>query len=487
MSQKSRTYNSIINSLFGIVASFITVALNFAVRVVLVRQLGEEINGINSLFQSITSFMALMEMGVSTAMIIHLYEPVKNEDRNAISGIMNFYKEVYCYVAVAFLVVGIIIDFFFLDKLVTTTIPLSKVRVFFIFFIATFVLNYLTYYKRSILFAEQKNRISTGVTAATEIVFRGLQIVTLILLHDYIVFLILLMVEKVVNNTICQIYVEKHHPYLRHNTIKISSEKKKAIFATVKPLMVNQTATTLQNASTAILISILLGNVSIVGYYGVYQLIISVVSILFSQIGGSFGTSFGNLAVENNHEHMRDVFKKAAFIFDLVACFCATLFIACADDFVYMFFGQNFILSKASVVLLTIQMLVGLLALPAISVQNAMGLHRYDATAMVFQAIVSVLLGYAFGKLWGMPGIIMGSIIPIFAIVLLRKGIIISRVAFSLSWKEFIKGLSLDVLRISIALTLTYIICELIVIEPRFVADMPVFNAPSHVASNEIA
>ena len=187
MAHKSRTYNSIVNSVFGIVASFITVALNFAVRVVLVRQLGEEINGINSLFQSITSFMALMEMGVSTAMIIHLYEPVKNEDRNAISGIMNFYKEVYCYVAVAFLVVGIIIDFFFLDKLITTTVPLSRVRIFFILFIATFVLNYLTYYKRSILFAEQKNRISTGVTAATEIVFRGLQIVTLIVFHNYIV------------------------------------------------------------------------------------------------------------------------------------------------------------------------------------------------------------------------------------------------------------------------------------------------------------
>lgn len=48
MAERSRTYNSITNSIFGIIASIITVALNFVVRVVLVRQLGDEINGINS-------------------------------------------------------------------------------------------------------------------------------------------------------------------------------------------------------------------------------------------------------------------------------------------------------------------------------------------------------------------------------------------------------------------------------------------------------
>ena len=78
--EKSRTYNSIINSLFGIGASAITVVLNFFVRIILVRQLGAEINGLHNLFQSILSVMSLMELGISTAMIIHLYEPVKNNN-----------------------------------------------------------------------------------------------------------------------------------------------------------------------------------------------------------------------------------------------------------------------------------------------------------------------------------------------------------------------------------------------------------------------
>ena len=75
----SRTYNTITNSLFGVGASIITVALNFLVRVFLVRELGAEINGLHNLFQSVTNVVALMEMGFSSAMIMHLYKPIKGD------------------------------------------------------------------------------------------------------------------------------------------------------------------------------------------------------------------------------------------------------------------------------------------------------------------------------------------------------------------------------------------------------------------------
>ncbi len=465
---KSRTYNSIANSIWGITASAITVTLNFAVRVVLVRQLGEEINGINSLFQSIISMMALMEMGVSSAMIIHLYEPVKHNDQTTISAIMSFYRHVYNYVAGAFAVVGILISIFLIDKLVTSSIPINTVRIYFLFFTACFVCNYLTYYKRSILFAEQKNRISTGVTAVCELFFRGIQIVLLLLWQNYIAFLIVLMLEKLVSNLICQYYVNKNHPYLRKNRAIISSEKKKAIFKTVKPLMVYQTASTLQGTATSILISILLGNVAIVGYYGVYQLVISVITLLFSQLGGAFTTSFGNMAVDNNHEHMEAVFKKAAFLFNGIACICGALFIACADDIVFLFFGRNFVLSSLSVFLLTLQMLVQLLIIPSVSVQNAMGLHRFVRNAIVVQALCAVLLGYIGGVLCGMPGIIIGLTVPTIIISLFNNGITITSKAFSMRLQSYLGLIGSDIIRLVITILVVSWICLILEMSPSW-------------------
>ena len=190
MNTSSRTYNSIVNSTIGLATSAITVALNFVVRVFIVRQLGEEINGLNSLFQSIISMMALMEMGISSAMIIHLYEPIKKKDQDTISGIMSFYKRIYYYVAFSFALVGVLISQLLIERLVTSSIPIDLVRIYFLFFTACFVGNYLTYYKRSLLFAEQKNRISTGITAVCEIIFRGIQIVLLLQWQNYILFLL---------------------------------------------------------------------------------------------------------------------------------------------------------------------------------------------------------------------------------------------------------------------------------------------------------
>ena len=191
MDTRSRTYNSISNSIYGILFSAVTVFLNFFVRIVLVRELGEEINGLHNLFQSITSVMLLMEMGISSAMIIHLYAPIKNHDIEEIKGIMGFYKKVYLYLAIAFMTVSILVSIFLINKLVKSSLPLNTVRIYFLLFALSFAFNYLTQYKRSILFAEQKNRISIGITAICEVLFRSFQIVFLLVWHQYIIFLII--------------------------------------------------------------------------------------------------------------------------------------------------------------------------------------------------------------------------------------------------------------------------------------------------------
>ena len=78
MKEKSRTYNSITNSIWGNVVSTCYSCPQFCCAYFfIVRALGEEINGLHNLFQNTINVMALYETGVSSAMVIHLYEPVK--------------------------------------------------------------------------------------------------------------------------------------------------------------------------------------------------------------------------------------------------------------------------------------------------------------------------------------------------------------------------------------------------------------------------
>ena len=467
MDTRSRTYNSISNSIYGILCSTVTVFLNFFVRIVLVRELGEEINGLHNLFQSITSVMLLMEMGISSAMIIHLYAPIKNHDIEEIKGIMGFYKKVYLYLAIAFTTVSILVSIFLINKLVTSSLPLNTVRIYFLLFALSFAFNYLTQYKRSILFAEQKNRISIGITAICEVLFRSLQIVFLLVWHQYITFLIITIIEKLASNFVAIHYINKYHPYLNDGMLQeLPFQKKLAIFNTVKPLMVFQVANTVQNASKGILISILLGNVAIVGYYGNYQLVISMVEMIYAQFGGAFTTSFGNLSVDGTSEHKRRIYFKSAFIMNWIAAIMCAGFIACIQDFIYLVFGDHFVLEFMSVLILTVNMMVYLLNIPVISIQNAMGLHNLDVKWMILQAITAIVLGYVGGILLGMTGIFVGLLIPLVVFTLIRKGIVVNKRALDMEAKSYLLFICKEIIKITLSVVFTIWLCEFTKMQP---------------------
>lgn len=459
MKTESRTYNSIINSLFGIAAAIINIILNFIVRIFIVKALGDEINGLHNLFQNTINVMALMETGICSAMIIHLYKPVKEDNKAEIQALMSFYQKIYLAISIIFIVVGLIVDFFFLDKIITTTIKIREVRIYFFFFALSFFINYLTYYKRSLLYAEQKNRISVMATTVSEIIFRTLAVVIAFLTREYFYFLLCIIAEKFFGNLICIIVVNKNHPYLRSlKGIKLEKEKQKAVFNTIKPLLVNQIASTVQKSANSILISILLGSISIVGYYGNYQLVVNTVELLFSQIGSAFTSSFGNLSTSGDKEKMYAVYSKLRFIIMALTIICMAGFLVCIQPFIEFFFSNTFVLSYRVVVILAISLIAYLLGIPAISVQNAMGLHKKDAFLMIIQAISSVILGYILGKFWGMEGILIGLNIPTIIFTLFAKGLIINKVAFDKSNFSYLKTITIEILKCGIIIAVSVLI-----------------------------
>lgn len=468
---KSRTSNAIINSVIGILSAVVTVFLNFAVRIILVRQMGEEINGLHNLFQSIINAMAIIEMGFSTAVVILLYKPIKEGDKERTTSIMFFYKRVYQYIAGIFAVMCLIVNVFFIDDLVTSSIGLNIVRMYFFLFSLTFILNYLTYYKRSILFAEQKNRISTGVNAGCELLFRSLQIVSILVWHNYFIFLFLMIAEKLASNMICNAYVNKYHPYINNTKdVIVSTEIKEAVVAKVKPLFVNQTATSVHQSSKSILVGLLLGNISIVGIFGNYQLIVSTAQLLFSQFGAAFTSGFGNLAVDGNKDGMFHVYRKTVFLLDSIAIIFSVLFVCCIQTFIELAFGAQFLLDSSSVLILMSEMFLFLLSVPVISVQNAMGFHNLDQKHTVAQALFAILLAYIGGKYWGMDGILLGVLVPYTLVTVIHKGIVIYQIAFGKPALDYIKLLIIEFVKATLCVSLSLYVCEFIEIKNLYIS-----------------
>ena len=459
----SRTYNSIVNSVVGIFATIITIILNFFVRIVIIKQLGEEVNGIHSLFQSITNMMALIEAGFSTAMVIHLYKPVAEQDKNKIIGIIKFYRKVYIVISIIFILIGLFVNAFFIDDLVKSSIPISQIHFYFLVYMLITPVNYLTYYKISILYAEQNNKIYFIISTISQLIFRMLQIILLFKFKSYSVFLILLILEKITCNLICSKYINKNNPYLKEkNNIELSKKDKKAIFSTVKPIFISNIASNVQGSTKEILISMLQSNVKYVGYFGNYQLITSTAKLLFSQFGGAITSSFGNLAVENNQNKMYEAFKKVSFILNWIAILLCSGFICCIQTFIFLAFGKNFVLPNPVAILIVLELYIYLLNIPIISIQNALGLHKEDQYIMIFQTIASAFVGYFLGRKYGMLGVLIGLLIPQFFLTLINKRIVIYKKAFNIKKNIAIKSILLELLKGIFVCLISISICSLI-------------------------
>lgn len=69
--------------------------------------LGTQYVGIGSLFTSILSVLSLAELGVGSAIIYSMYQPIAENDEKKIHALLKLYKDVYTIIGVTVLAVGL--------------------------------------------------------------------------------------------------------------------------------------------------------------------------------------------------------------------------------------------------------------------------------------------------------------------------------------------------------------------------------------------
>lgn len=99
-----RSINSMKSMITAMIANGANIILGFVVRAIFVRTLGAEYLGLNGLFGNIISMLAIIELGIGSAIIYHLYKPVAENDVDKIKKLMAFYKKCFNIIALLVLV-----------------------------------------------------------------------------------------------------------------------------------------------------------------------------------------------------------------------------------------------------------------------------------------------------------------------------------------------------------------------------------------------
>ena len=429
---KSRMKNAVMNSVFGIISYVIIMLTTFISRKIFAYSLGAEYLGLNGLFSNIVSMLAITELGMGTAILCFLYKPIVEQDHKRITELMYYCKKIYIKIAIVITIIGGFLTIF-INDIANTSINENDVRLYFILFFINTAVSYLWSYKQNILYANQENRLISIIHMISKIIVSIIQCTILLILNSFYLYIVVQIAGTILENLLISSYVNKKYQFLKETKYETLSKKdKKELFDTVKPLIIQNLSGFIVTSTDSLIISKFI-NVYSAGIYSNYILITSTLSTLFSQIFSAFTTSFGNLYSSESTKKCLEVFKRVNLLSYWLVVISITGFICISENFVTLWLGKEYVLSELTIILIAVSLYLTILNVPFISVQNALGLHKYDNIAMIFQGGANLVISIILVKYVGIVGVIMGTIISTALFPVISKPYVIYKYVFNIS------------------------------------------------------
>ena len=187
--KNNRAAASIKNSSFSIITQVLTVIINFIVKTVFIYTLGSEYLGINGLFSNIITMLSLADLGIGIAIPYSLYKPLSTDDHEKIKALMHFYKKIYNIIGIIVLTIGFSLTPFL--SLIIKEMPENIPHIYLIYmmFVTHSASSYFFVYKKFLIDADQKGYITSKITFIFSTILSIIQIILLILTHNFILYL----------------------------------------------------------------------------------------------------------------------------------------------------------------------------------------------------------------------------------------------------------------------------------------------------------
>ncbi len=402
-----RTKNSLKNIAISLLLGLVVILANFIVQKVFAETLGLDLLGVNGLFTNIVAMLAVAELGLGSAIIYHLYQPLHHKDSEKISSLMRFYRVGYALIALSIIVLGI--SFLPFLGMITGTVNTSfNIHIIFLFFIVNSAVSYILSYKRSLLYADQKSYIINLVHLIALVILNAIQIGVLLATKDYYLFLVLRIIFTLLENIILNWIIDKRYT-IDPSPAPVSRALRHDIFTKIKGLLFHKVAGFITTGSTNIIISILLGIVT-VGLYSNYLLIQTAISTLFMQASGAIRASIGNLLIAETQEASFTVFKRLQFAGQFLAVLCVSAFFVSSGSFVSLWLGDTFVFSVSVTAALALSIYLYLIRWIAFhNFKEAAGVFYEDRLVPLLEAAINIIASVVLIHALGLAGAFLGT------------------------------------------------------------------------------
>lgn len=452
-----RTKNSTYNMIATIVSYLVALIFNFITQAIFIKSLGIEYLGMNGLFTNVLTMLSVAELGIGSAMVYKLYKPLAENDYEKIKSWMQFYKKCYNLITIIILSLGLLI-IPFLGKIVGVVTIKENIIFLYIIQLLDIALSYCMSYKRSLLYASQKNFIINIVHIGYITFMNITQIIILILTKNYILYLISKLIYRILENIIINMIVNKLYPFIKDKSQPINKEEFKDIINRVKAIFLQKVSFVINKGIDNIIISSCLG-ITVVGYYTNYYTIISTVSTIIYQVISSLTASVGNLLTENNKEKNYKIYKKINMLNSFITGLCIVLSTCLMTPFIKLWIGEKYLLPLGVLFSFAIYLYTDSIRRSITLFKDAAGICTEDKYMYLIMIFINLSLSIILCKLIGVSGVILATAISYIFLILFSYPKYIFEPVFNKEKKVYYQENMKYLLFIIVSTFISFILC----------------------------
>lgn len=409
--KSERKKSSFKNMITAVSSNVLTIIVGLVTQAVFIKILGSEYLGLNGLFSNVISMLGIVELGMGSAIIYNMYKPIAENDHEKIKSLMHFYKKSYLIITLIISIIGIMIIPFikYIVDIESVTVDVNVYLVYILFLLET-ICSYILSYKRSMLYADQKEYITNIIHMGYTIIVNTMQLSFLYFTHDYYLYLIIKVIMRLVENIVISSYVNRRYSYLLDNNVtKLDSKTEKDIFQKIKALFFHKIGGFIVSGTDNIIISKYLGLVT-VGLYSNYYMIINAVQTVINHIIQATRASVGNLLVTESKKKQFDIFNKIRFVNFWISCFSSICIFVIMDSFITIWIGYKFVLPTKVLLVLVINFFIVSSRSTYGAFKEAAGIFYEDRFVPIIESLLNIVFSVIFVKKFGLMGVFMGTV-----------------------------------------------------------------------------
>lgn len=427
-----KTKRAILNFITDVVPLIIISILGIFKLKYFIMILGDETLGLYQLFTQIMVYVALVDGGLSSAVLFALYKPNTDNDTKTMNKILAGAKKTFSLIGIIVFAIAAVVAFIIPFFIEGHTFSYMYIVFTFILFSLSNVISYFFVPYQCLVEVKEKKYIANLALQIGQIIQNTLEIVFLLSGWSFISILFMHSIIKLLSNvaiylTCCKLYPEVNSK---------SKEKDFSFTKQVRHLVFHKINGLVGSNIDVLIISKILGLAS-VAIYSTYNYIVNMLMTIIGKIRGALLAIIGNYLNKEVKQQLVDLFLELnSMMFYTATVICVPLVFA-LDKFINIWYEGKISTNICISLAFTLYLLVFIIKQPVVTYITAAGLFKETKICALTDTIVNLILSLTLVWIIGIPGVLIATAVAVFIAEYIMKGVILYKTVFKMEPKKY--------------------------------------------------